>query len=141
MTTDGCIIPLFNPGKVYLDLFVLSLFDKRPLCPLYWAEGAEFIMNPRDLMDIYSMNANSLASVGNNPFTPGTAWNLNKLTGQEVLFRRIETFKTTMQTGYCSSPGWFEMFIQNDKGEWVTPYPNHKPYEFDKSYYFKKCKV
>lgn len=124
MTQDPCLIPTHNPSQVYLDLEVLRLFDERPSCPLYWDKDAEFIIDPRDIMDMYSIN--------NETYPPGVAWNLSKLCGRPVLFKRVD--KTTLQIpgNRASAPGYFHMFVEDESGEWVTPYPEWKQFDFAK---------
>jgi len=118
MTQDPCLIPALNPSLVFLDLEILKFFDKRPSCPLFWDNNIEFIIDPKIIMNVYSLNSETYA--------PGVAWNLSKLCGKSVLFKRSE--KNLVPNNRASAPGYFRMYIKNENGEWVTPYPDYEPF-------------
>ena len=122
MSQDPCLVPNFNPSRVHIDLDILTLFDERDHCPLYWDKDAEFVIDPRVIMDMYLLNGQD--------FPAGLTWKLSKLSGQTVLFKRDEAWaKCNMKV--ASAPGYFTMFVENENGDWVTPYPDYQPHVFN----------
>jgi len=112
MLTDPCLLENFNLSQIYVDLSILKSFDERPDCPLYWYKEAEFIIDPKAIIDMYLINGEELPQ--------GLAYKLTKLYNKKVLFKRIEKWSKN-PCKFAAAPGHFSIFIENEHGEWVYP--------------------
>lgn len=116
---DPVLIDNFNPGLVYINLSILKYFDERPSCPLFWSKEAEFILDPRDMMNLYNIT--------NEEYPPGLSFKLNSLSRKPVLFKRCENWSKIQPSELALAPGYFKMYVQSDSDPniWVSPYPDY----------------
>lgn len=117
MNLDLFQITNFNPNTIFIDSNILRAFDKRYNCPLFWYREAEFVIDPREIMDQYLMTGEEAP--------PMLFSKLNRLVNKEVLFKRVEKQIFDDDFLFANSPGYFNIFIKNNKDEWVQPNPNY----------------